>query len=307
MRKNTIQRYIWLVDVIYRSVNGITFQEIQKKWLASPLSENQQYEWRTFMKHKNDLYDLFGIKVDCNKSDNTYHLDRSDVGNASGFKQWLIEGLSLNGLLKDSVSLRNRIQFESVPSGHENLPVILEAMQEGKMMTFSYKPYWREEPSHLFHVEGYAVKMFKRRWYLLAKYGASPLKIYALDRIYDIDIEFEDFRMPDDFDVQNHFNSYFGVILEDIEPQLVKIKVDNFQSNYLRSLPLHHSQKELSSDDTGTIFTVFIRPTYDFIQELLSIQDKFEVLEPLSLRKRISAISKNLYEMNKGTGKRKKG
>ena len=54
-------------------------------------------------------------------------------------------------------------------------------------------------------MEPYALKVFKRRWYLLGKYGDGPLKVYALDRILDIDIEFEDFTLPADFNAAEFF------------------------------------------------------------------------------------------------------
>ena len=95
-----------------------------------------------------------------------------------------------------------------------SLPTILEAMRDNKMLTFSYKPYWVEDDyvSSLYHVEPYA------------------LKVYALDRILDIDIEFEDFTLPADFNAAEFFGSCFGIIVGDEEPQLIRLKVDAFQS-----------------------------------------------------------------------------
>ena len=113
-------------------------------------------------------------------------------------------------------------------------------MRDNKMLTFSYKPFWVEDDyvSNFYHVEPYALKVFKRRWYLLGKYGDSPLKVYALDRMQDIDIEFEDFTLPADFNAAEFFGSCFGIIVGDEEPQLIRLKVDAFQSKYLRSHPL---------------------------------------------------------------------
>ena len=193
------------------------------------------------------IRELFGIEITCNKNTNSYYIANSrELKDSSGFKGWLLDALSLNNQLEESSQLKDRILLEENPSGRELLPTILEAMRDNKMLTFSYKPYWVEDDhiSNLYHVEPYALKVFKRRWYLLGKYGDSPLKVYALDRILDIDIEFESFTLPADFDAESFFSSCFGIIVSDEDPQTIKLKVDAFQSNYLRSLPLHPSQKE---------------------------------------------------------------
>ena len=70
--------------------------------------------------------------------------------------------------------------------------------------------------------------------------------------------------------------------------ELVKLKVRSDQSNYLRSLPLHHSQEEIECNDDFSIFTLKLRPTFDFQQELLWNGDALEVLEPLWLRREIA-------------------
>ena len=308
MRKDLIRKYIWLIDTINQAGSeGITFAKIAQKWESNILlSKGTQYAWRTFMNHKDDVYELFGIQIVCRKSDNTYHIaDRSELKDAAGFKRWVFDALSLSNQLSESSALRDRVLLEDNPSGQEFVAAILEAMRNSKMVTFSYKPFWVAEGrvSNLYHVEPYALKYFKRRWYLLGKYGENPLRVYALDRMLDIDIEFEDFTLPADFDADGFFNSCFGIIVGDEEPQLIRLKVDAFQANYLRSLPLHHSQKEVERTEQYTIFSYFLRPTYDFIQELLTMGERMEVLEPSPLRKEMARIGREMANRHKGNPK----
>ena len=196
MRKDLIRKYIWLIDTINQAGSeGITFARIAEKWKSNILlSKGSEYAWRTFMNHKDDVYELFGIQIECRKSDNTYHIaDRSELKDAAGFKRWVFDALSLSNQLSESSALRDRVLLEDTPSGQEFVAAILEAMRSNKMVTFSYKPFWVAEGrvSNLYHVEPYALKYFRRRWYLLGKYGDNPLRVYALDRMQDIDIEFE--------------------------------------------------------------------------------------------------------------------
>ena len=50
--------------------------------------------------------------------------------------------------------------------------------------------------------------------------------------------------------------------------------------NYLSTLPLHHSQRELDSGDHYSDFSFDIRPTDDFLGKLFSYRDGIEILEP---------------------------
>ena len=57
--------------------------------------------------------------------------------------------------------------------------------------------------------------------------------------------------------------------------------------NLLRTLPLHHSQKEICKTDTYTDFEYHLAPTFDFRQAILKEGNELEVIEPLSLRHKI--------------------
>ncbi len=305
MTKELIRKYIWLIDTVNQAGStGITFKDIRSKWERNDLlSGGIQYPKRSFHNHVTAIRELFGIEITCNKNTNSYYIANSrELKDSSGFKGWLLDALSLNNQLEESSQLKDRILLEENPSGRELLPTILEAMRDNKMLTFSYKPYWVEDDhiSNLYHVEPYALKVFKRRWYLLGKYGDSPLKVYALDRILDIDIEFESFTLPADFDAESFFSSCFGIIVSDEDPQTIKLKVDAFQSNYLRSLPLHPSQKETERTEEYSVFTYFLRPTFDFVQELLTLRETAEVLAPKELRAEMARIGKNIAKKNGG-------
>lgn len=305
MTKELIRKYIWLIDTVNQAGStGITFKDIRSKWERNDLlSGGIQYPKRSFHNHVTAIRELFSIEIACNKNTNSYYIANSrELKDSSGFKGWLLDALSLNNQLEESSQLKDRILLEENPSGRELLPTILEAMRDNKMLTFSYKPYWVKDDhiSNLYHVEPYALKVFKRRWYLLGKYGDCPLKVYALDRILDIDIEFESFTLPADFDAESFFSSCFGIIVSDKDPQTIKLKVDASQSNYLRSLPLHPSQKETERTEEYSVFTYFLRPTFDFIQELLTLRETAEVLAPKELRAEMARIGKNIANKNGG-------
>ena len=56
------------------------------------------------------------------------------------------------------------------------------------------------------------------------------------------------------------------------------------QREYLRTLPLHHSQQETETAEDYSVFTFRLRPTFDFQQELRRYGAAAEVLSPQWLR-----------------------
>ncbi len=303
MSKQLLSRYVWLVDTIYQAGSaGITFHDLAEKWKKNELlSKGDEYNWRTFMRHRNDVWELFGVEIACHKSTNTYYIaERGSLTDTSAFRRWLLETLAVNNRINESAQLKDRILLEPNPSGGEFLSTILEAMRDNCTIMFDYRPFWMGgKVSHYFNVESYALKVFKRRWYLLGKYGNGKLKIYALDRMQNVDIEFNQFELPKDFSAEAFFSTCFGIIVGDEEPQSIKLKVAAQQADYLRTLPLHPSQKVVEQTKDYTIFSYFLRITYDLRQEILTLGDTVEVLYPKELRKTMADICKKMAKQNK--------
>ena len=74
------------------------------------------------------------------------------------------------------------------------------------------------------------------------------------------------------------------------------IKVNSPQNNYLKTLPLHHTQKLLFDCDSFSTFQYALRPSLDFKQEILSLGPTIEVIQPQSLREEIISTLKRTLE-----------
>ncbi|MGA9324581.1 MAG: WYL domain-containing protein, partial [Salegentibacter sp.] len=68
-------------------------------------------------------------------------------------------------------------------------------------------------------------------------------------------------------------------------PETIELSFTPREGRYVKSLPLHHSQKLLLEDEKETIFSYELSPTYDFKMEVLSYGDQVKVLKPESLKK----------------------
>ena len=107
--------------------------------------------------------------------------------------------------------------------------------------------------------------------------------------------------MPKDWSAQDFFEGCFGIIVDqnvDIQPITLKVSVG--QANYIRDLKMHESQEETERNEEYSIFTYRLRPSYDFIQELLWNGEDVEVLEPLWLRKEMAGKIKRIWNKYKG-------
>ena len=174
-----IKKYIWLIDTVSKEGDrGITFSEINKRWERTEMSGGESYAWRTFQNHREQIADVFGVEIACRKSDNAYYIaDRAEMKDLSGFRKWMLETVSVNNSINMCGALRRRILLEEQPSSKSFLSDILEAMRNNCMIMFDYRPYWSSEAVHYYNFEPYALKMFRRRWYLLGKYGNHTLRI----------------------------------------------------------------------------------------------------------------------------------
>ena len=308
MAKNLIEKYVWLVETIYQA-EEITFEEINERWLDKMEAEGEKKDdlpLRTFHTWCNAIEEIFDINIECKrKGGYHYYIEDSQEIKQGSLRGWLLDTISVSNMLMNSKQIKDRILLEDIPSGQDDLPIILDAMKTNRVLTITYQSYWSEE-SNTFEVEPYCVKLFKQRWYMVAR---SPyydrVLIYALDRITDIsDKGNKKFKMPKDFNPELFFKDYYGIIAgTNRRIETVKLKVSAGQANYLESLKLHESQRPIESKGEYSIFRLRLRPEFDFQQMLLSMGEDVEVIEPLWLRQEIAEKTERMWNLYKNDNK----
>ena len=175
-------------------------------------------------------------------------------------------------------------------------------MRDNLSLEMVYQSFWRDTPG-TFEVHPYCVKVFKQRWYVVGyNTGKKQIRTYALDRIKNLRPTEKSFQISKIFDAELFFSDCFGIIADDeTDAETVKIIVYGKQVSYIRALPLHHSQKEEESTSEHAVFSYYIKPTYDFLQELLSHGTEVEVLSPEWFRKEIASNIAEQYSTYWGT------
>ena len=292
-----LSRYIWLIDTIY-SAGHISREEINRRWCRSLLSEGEmEIPERTFHRYRDAIADLFQIDISFNKS-RGYYIENTTDFQRNDLRKWMISTFAVSNLINEGVHLRKHIGFEPMPSGQQYLTSVLEAIRERVRLRVTHQGYGKAEPTS-FTIAPYCLKVFKQRWYVLAasEYPDGRLLIYSLDRFTEMVRTEEKYDIPEDFDVEEYFRSSYGVSSLGREAELVRLRVDVWQANYFRSLPLHHSQQEVEQSDEYSIFEYFLAPTHEFVREILSNGPAVEVLHPQSLRNEVINSVKKMMEI----------
>lgn len=298
MGKELFSRYVWLLETIHRA-GKITFEEINARWLRSELSGGETLSLRTFHHHRDAIEELFDINIECIKRVGyCYYIEDTEELEKGCVRKWLLNSFAVDNLIVESRKLKSRILLEEVPSGKRYLIPLIEAMRDGMIVEVDYQSFRQQVPAN-FEIEPYCLKLFRQRWYVVAR---SPhynrVMIYSLDRILDLEVSEKTFYYPEEFNPQSYFDACFGIVADDdIGIETVQLKVYAPQDKYFDALPLHHSQRTVEVTEGHTVYEYRIRPTYDFVQELLSHGADVEVLQPSLLRSRLGDIAKEMVAL----------
>lgn len=268
---------LWLLEKLMQ--RRMTFNEIAREWSQASANENAStLTPRSFLRYRNIAEELFNVNIECYKPTNEYWIDPSSIEEVD---RWTLSALRLQNLTSIA-DLHKVIMLEPPPAGSEYVKQIAEACNDRRKLHLTYKsPY---QPERTFILIPYFLRLFKQRWYLT---GRQPDKDYtttvALERIKDFKILDDVLEESAVITPEQYYEGCYGIIRQG-ETEKIVIRAFNPQDSYLKEVPIHPSQKVVDETDDWTDFSLYVRPTYDFKQELLSQRDKLTVIAPQWLR-----------------------
>lgn len=302
---------------ILRRYKRLTFQEISELWQDSGLGYGEELPLRTFHNHRKAIKDIFDVYIDCDRKDGyRYYIDEPERIEGSNLRSWLISSYATLNQVQADNKLEDRIIFEEIPSGQTWLTCITDAMRRNSVLSVTHQGFGKAAPS-TFDIEPYFLKVVKRRWYVVArnpyysslnrKKGIEPgdvFLVYALDRISDVKDTGRTFKMIKGFDVNGYFEGCCGIITSGEPVQRIVLAAYGGFADYLRTLPLHESQREIGGDGDSTVFEYHLKPTFDFYQLVLAQGDQVEVVEPKAVRDGMRNLVRNMldYYLKDGEG-----
>lgn len=281
MGRSLLNKYIWILETIERH-GHISRNDLNRLWRnATDLSGGAALPRRTFYNYRTGIEELFGITIGYNASTFEYYIENAaDTGELGG---WLINSMSINGMLGNAGEIADRVMLEEVPSARNYLAAVIDAIKKSRKIRFSYTPFYRSGTTEGVVIEPYFLRIFKQRWYVIG-YNSKDrmIKTYSLDRFSAITLMEEHFEMPD-ISVKDFFKSFFGIMTSKSPAKHVVIRTDSEQAKYLRALPLHPTQHENIGDGYSD-FSYDLCITYDLVQELLSMGKRVTVIAPVELK-----------------------
>jgi len=236
---------------------------------------------RTFQRDLDEIRSLYNIDIVYNYSERAYCIVDEPQSDAN---IRMLEAFDLFQAMKLSENVSQHICFEKRQSqGTQYLLNLLQAVKNQQVIEIIYQKFWTDKPSKKI-LQPLAIKESRGRWYLVANVeGENHLRTFGLDRIHDLILRKQGFNSPP-FDVNAYYHDCFGIIRPEVgEPEEIILSFTPLQGQYVKTYPLHHSQKLLIENKMETHFSLFLHITFDFIQELLSHGNTLKVISSQSL------------------------
>lgn len=260
------------------------FEKLNHRF-ADLLDERAGITESTFNRDKKLITEMFNFEVEYSKKDKGYFIEKSGA-NKDDFERLnrVIEFVQKN----NAADYGNIVQLErSYIKGLEYLNSVLHCIDLKKRISFEYENFI-ENTVESHKIAPAFVKEFKRRMYVIGTdVETSQVNSYSFDRISKFKTLDEDFK--ENPLTKDHLKDCFGIVnYHDCPPpQRILLKAYGLKVKYLKTQPLHHSQKLIEEKNDYSVFELFVKPTYDFIIEIMSHSHQLEVLEPEYLRNEV--------------------
>jgi len=206
-----------------------------------------------------------------------------------------LEFIKENPKNSDAILIDNNTQSKGI----EYIEQILFAISKKRQIEISYQKF-ESEIVKQYIIEPYSLKEFQQRWYLVGTTkNYDTLLKFGLDRITELKVSTQKFTKQKNINVKEHFDNMIGIHSESENKEIVQLCFNKYQANYIKTVPLHWSQKIVSETNKEMVFEYFLIVNYELIQKILSFGDQVKVLQPKSLITTIKRITKNTLQQYK--------
>lgn len=210
-----------------------------------------------------------------------------------------------NNIHKSTSQSPSYIQFESnkLLKGLEHINPLYQAILNKTSLLIEYKSFKAKESKQLIYYP-YLLKEYRNRWFLIvrAKKGKTLITM-ALDRIIEFQaLPNEPYVAYEGIDFDRYFGDLLGVTKSEKDrAQKVILKIDKYNTPYVLTKPIHHSQTVLKEEEDGSIILrLDVVLNFELEREILGFGENIKVLGPRILSKKIEQRlnkAKNLYSI----------
>lgn len=241
---------------------------------------------RTLQRDMEELKTDFNIELVYDKKQRGYFIEKNT---STDTIIQFIRNMSLQADLLEfaKISLESNaiiLKEEYNLKGVEWIPVLLDAIQHQLAVELTYHKFYEPEPNR-FNFHPYGIKEFQGRWYAVGLVkGETKITKFGVDRIVDIKLTDKKFKKNKDIDLVTYFSRMIGIIDDGGNRETVVLSFTPFQANYIRTLPLHWSQKEILTNEKEVQFEYYLLLNHELMQKILSYGAEVKVIKPAALQ-----------------------
>ena len=275
----------------------MSLRDINERFERSSLYDGEILP-RTFARYKEFILMSWGIIIEYDFSNGTYYIENEDYADTTELYKYLLTSIRVSNLTAEIMRNRDRVHFSPVSTGVDNLYPILTSIESKKTIEFDYFTFGKQEARHHDRFPCF-VQEWEGRWYLVAEHQNHSIPtVFALERMSNVKVGQVEGQPEHSIDPNVYFAGSFGVNHNLSEPvQEVRIKFYDAQVDYVRSKPLHPSQKEIAVGDGWAIFSYELSLCFNFYQQVLWHREKAEVLYPVAVRETMKTILSSIQSL----------
>ena len=193
------------------------------------------------------------------------------------------------------------IDFEKneLLAGIEWLDVLYKAIISQTTVQLTYQSFKARQPGEIIF-SPYLLKEYRNRWFILGmKKQGKEICTFALDRIQNItSLPGEVYRHFKQFDPQSYFGDIIGVTRNVADtPTHITFLADYHQAPYIKTKPIHSSQRIVEETKQGVIFSIDVIPNFELERELMGFGEGLKIISPNNLVRRIKRKVRLMHEL----------
>lgn len=247
---------------------------------------------RTLQRDVKDIAEMFDVEIK-NYRGYGYYVDERSEETDIRYQELLMNFDLLTSMNQSSQAVGFILPEHHRPKGSDSIPILISAIKEQRFVEFDYILVRKDNKLISKKVKPHFLKESLGLWYLLALDEHDNLRSYGIDRMQNIIVDATTFKRDESINPDDLFKHSYGIWDDPSMPvEEIELSYSPLDGKFIKTTPLHSSQKIIIDNDTEFRISLRLRITNDFVMALLSRSASLTVIKPLSLRTRIREIYK---------------
>jgi predicted DNA-binding transcriptional regulator YafY len=155
---------------------------------------------------------------------------------------------------------------------------VFKAICNKNSIEFKHTSYYFTDKVESYKLSPFLLKEYKNRWYVVGE-TKKGFRTFGLDRICNLTVLDETISSKFEKAI-TMFDHNVGLNFSDYEPTIITLSFHKSQEPYLKSLPIHYSQKIFPVIGDHFELTLFLSYNFELKQELLKYGCFVKVISP---------------------------